>query len=198
MCTKLSNHCKTVSMGMMQRVAAERGQGAALNSARAATAIAMQTFRDISGPNHSGSPIAEALYQGGYDTPSPHYYETETAALVRSSLVRFGDDVHGAAAIMDNLRSQVRDFDNIKPTNIPKAPAPPKVTEGPAYPSLKARPELKTVSPPKPPEIAPRKTLGVEDAGEKGRIREDGKRYNQIRSQNVRSVANAVLGSRSG
>jgi hypothetical protein len=148
---------------IMQRIAAERGQGAALNTARSAYRDYMQTFRDISGPSHSGSPIAESLAAKDPAYAVAPLLREQSGARVRNSLAQYGDDVHGAAAVYDNLRSKMRDLDSIEPVKIPKAPTAPKVAEAPTYPNLKARPELKTVPQPKSPEIAPRKTLSAAD-----------------------------------
>lgn len=127
--------------GMMQKMAKERGVGAQLRSTQQLFRDYMQTFRESAGPNHSGSPIAQAL-----DASDPAYAikpltAAETAARVRNMLSKFDPSVNGqggAGKLFDNFRDTVREFDGtgqVKPAAPPTAPVlkptpePPKVIQ---------------------------------------------------------------------
>lgn len=135
---------------MMQKMATENKVGSLFRQAQAGYRDYMQTFRESTGPNHSGSPISQAL-----DAADPGYaikplMSPETAARVRTTLARFDPDragVGGAAKLYDNFLQTARDFDATG-TKI-------KVPKEPKTPVLKATPKYKEptlTEPPKPNE----------------------------------------------
>lgn len=132
--------------GLMDQMASSRGAGALWKTTKAQYRDFMQTFRESTGPNHSGSPIAQAL-----DAKDPAYAikpltAEETAQRVRNDLSRFDPPVNGvggAAKLYDNFRDVSRQFDSLpKPIKIPEAPVAPTPAPTPVAPSLAPRPTL--------------------------------------------------------
>lgn len=140
----------------MQKMADSRGVGARWKQARAQYRDYMQTFREMSGPNHSGSPIAQSLAAKDPAYAVKPLTAEETAQRVRNDLSRFDPPVNGqggAGKLYDNFRAANREFDSLgKPIKVPETPVAPKPKEMPAAPALQARPEPPKVAAVKPPE----------------------------------------------
>lgn len=167
--------------GMMKGMATKAGVPSLYTRAQSAYRDYMQTFRDSTGPNHSGSPIAQAL-----EAKDPAYAikpltAEESAQRVRNALTRFDPGQNGqggAAALYDNFRAANREFDALgKPIKVPESPVKPEFKEPPSAPALSPRPEVpklvsveppQRVSPPnRPLEAQPEiKKLGPEDVRE--------------------------------
>ena len=186
--------------GMAQKMANESGVGTKFSQTQALYRQYMETFRESAGPNHSGSPIAQAL-----DAADPAYaikplMAEETAQRVRNMLTTFDPPVEGqggAGKLFDAFRQTTREFDGLgKPINAPEAPKPPKLEELPAPPEpvqpKEVAPSISVTPPKQPPEIvAEQKTLSPEEivANRKANIAELTK---NLRTQGVRRTINAL------
>ena len=125
---------------MMQKMAAERGVGAKLSSTRAHYRDYMQSFKESSGPNHSGSPLSQVL-----DAADPTYAvkpltDPATAARIRTTLSRFdpaNNGVGGAGQLYDNFRDVSNRYENsgkLKPAKpVGEPPVAPPPTPEPAF-----------------------------------------------------------------
>lgn len=115
--------------GMMDKIAAEKGVGSQLKTARNLYRDYMQTFRENTGPSGSGSPIAKSLLAKDPSFALKPLEAEETAARVRNDLARFdqGQDVAGGAPkLFDNFRQAARRFnESSKPVKVPSQPKPP-------------------------------------------------------------------------
>jgi hypothetical protein len=128
---------------MMQKMANENGVGAKFRTLQTQYRDYMQTFRESTGPNHSGSPIAQSL-----DAADPTYAikpltDPATAGRVRNMLSRFDpaqEGVGGAGQLYDNFRSVLNKFENsgkLKPAKeAGAAPTPPTPTPLPDRPAM--------------------------------------------------------------
>jgi hypothetical protein len=134
--------------GMMQKIATEKGVGSLFRQAQRGYRDYMETFRESRGPNHSGSPISQAL-----DAADPAYaiqplMDAETAPRVRNALARFDparNGAGGAAQLFDNFRKTVQDFDATgTKIKVPREPKSPRLGKTPEY----TEPPLQ--EPPKP------------------------------------------------
>ena len=185
---------------MTQKMANESGVGTKFSQTQGLYRQYMETFRESAGPNHSGSPIAQAL-----DASDPAYaikplMAEETAQRVRNMLTTFDPPTEGqggAGKLFDSFRQTMREFDGLgKPIKLPEAPKPPKLEEPPTPPEPvqpKEVPPSISVTPPEPPkEIVPeQKTLNAEEivANRKANIARLDK---ELRSQGVRRTINSL------
>jgi hypothetical protein len=162
----------------MQRLAASRGQGAALTSARAAYRDYMQAFREPTGPQHSGSPLAQVLDAADPAHAIKPLTDLTTAARVRNMLAQYDPGAApggGGAVLYDNFLKASRAYDALpKPEAMAKAIKEPKpLGPAPVGPKLPAPPKApKTVV----PEI---KRIGTEE-------------LQQSKRQNIQSEADTI------
>lgn len=156
---------------MMQKMASDNNAGAAFKNAQNYYRDYYQTFREMTGPNHTGSPIANALSAKDPTYAIKPLTVDETAQRVRNSLARFDPAVNGrggAAQLYDNFRDVSRKFDATgKPIKVPESPAEPTPKAAPTAPTLQPKPTAPTpvtvppverVSPPMRPEVVQAQT----------------------------------------
>jgi hypothetical protein len=186
--------------GMAQKMANESGVGTKFSQTQGLYRQYMETFREAAGPNHSGSPIAQAL-----DAADPAYaikplMAEETAQRVRNMLTTFDPPTEGqggAGKLFDSFRQTTREFEGLgKPINVPEAPKPPKLEEPPVAPQpvqpKEVAPSISVTPPDRPLEIkAEPKTLSAEDivANRKANI---AKLDKELRTQGVRRTINSL------
>lgn len=115
--------------GMMDKIAAEKGVGSQLKTARNLYRDYMQTFRENTGPSGSASPIAKSLLAKDPAFALKPLEAEETASRVRNDLARHDpsqNGVGGAAQLFDNFRQAARGLEeSSKPVKVPNTPKPP-------------------------------------------------------------------------
>lgn len=115
--------------GMMDKIAADKGVGSQLKTARNLYRDYMQTFRENTGPSGSASPIAKSLLAKDPAFALKPLEAEETASRVRNDLARHDPSqggVGGAAQLFDNFRQAARGLEeSSKPVKVPNAPKPP-------------------------------------------------------------------------
>jgi hypothetical protein len=141
----------------MDSLAKARNVGATLSQAKAMYKDYMESFRNATGPNHSGSPIANALDAKDTAYATKPLTAMETAQRVRNMLARFDiptDPAGGAAKLYDNYLGALREFDKTgEPIKVPAAPKPPKIKPEPEAPEPQ-QPKVKPVPEPRRPLVA--------------------------------------------
>lgn len=164
--------------GMMQKMASDSGAGALFKNAQNFYRDYYQTFREMTGPNHTGSPIANSLSAKDPAYAIKPLTVEETAQRVRNALSRFDPPQKGqggAAKLYDNFRDVSRRFDAAgTPIKVPPQPTAPTPQPAPTAPTLQPRPTPPTpitvepptrVSPPMRPNVvqAQERFIGPED-----------------------------------